>query len=85
MSDWEFVKDRTATQGAVWRSADGPLHKRTGGEDLRKETEFQRLATDFTSPAALARTQGSSPAATAPGGGEGGADGRPDRRSPLVS
>ncbi|MDT0459377.1 phosphotransferase [Streptomyces sp. DSM 41527] len=51
MSDWEFVKDRTATQGAVWRSADGHLYKRTGGEDLRKEIEFQRLATGLGYPA----------------------------------
>ncbi|MFE7591923.1 phosphotransferase [Kitasatospora sp. NPDC057512] len=43
MSDWEFVKDRTAAQGAVWRSADGQLYKRTGGEELRAETEFQQL------------------------------------------
>lgn len=41
------------------------------------------LATDFTNPVALARMQGPSLAATAPGGGEGGADGRPDRRSPA--
>lgn len=52
MSDWEFVKDRTATQGAVWRSTDGHLYKRTGGEDLRKEVEFQRLATDLGYPVA---------------------------------
>ncbi|MEU3497477.1 phosphotransferase [Kitasatospora cineracea] len=44
MSNWEFVKDRTATQGAVWRSTDGLFYKRTGGEDLRAEAEFQRLA-----------------------------------------
>lgn len=50
MSDWEFVKDRTATQGAVWRSADGQLYKRTGGEDLRKEIEFQRLVTGLGYP-----------------------------------
>lgn len=50
MSDWEFVKERTATQGAVWRSTDGHLYKRTGGEDLRKEVEFQRLATGLGYP-----------------------------------
>ncbi|GAA2232384.1 hypothetical protein GCM10010430_11110 [Kitasatospora cystarginea] len=50
MSDWEFVKDRTATQGAVWRSADGLLYKRTGGEDLRVETEFQQLAAGLDYP-----------------------------------
>ncbi|GHF31204.1 hypothetical protein GCM10018790_06090 [Kitasatospora xanthocidica] len=50
MSDWNFVKDRTATQGAVWRSADGLLYKRTGGEDLRAETEFQQLVADLGYP-----------------------------------
>ncbi|MEU6234196.1 phosphotransferase [Kitasatospora sp. NPDC047058] len=50
MSDWEFVKDRTATEGAVWRSADGLLYKRTGGEDLRAETEFQQLAAGLGYP-----------------------------------
>ncbi|MFJ8429835.1 phosphotransferase [Kitasatospora sp. NPDC094019] len=44
MSYWEFVKARTATEGAVWRSTDGLLYKRTGGEDLRAEGEFQQLA-----------------------------------------
>ncbi|MFC5147617.1 phosphotransferase [Streptomyces aureoversilis] len=50
MTDWKFVKDRTATQGAVWRSADGLLYKRTGGEDLRKEIEFQQLAVGLGYP-----------------------------------
>ncbi|MFI6443265.1 phosphotransferase [Kitasatospora sp. NPDC050543] len=50
MSDWDFVKDRTATQGAVWKSADGLLYKRTGGEDLREEIEFQRLAAGLGYP-----------------------------------
>ncbi|MDH6109657.1 hypothetical protein P3T36_000428 [Kitasatospora sp. MAP12-15] len=50
MSHWDFVKDRTATQGAVWKSADGLLYKRTGGNDLREETEFQRLAIDLGYP-----------------------------------
>ncbi|MFI6152167.1 phosphotransferase [Kitasatospora sp. NPDC051170] len=50
MSDWEFVKDRTATQGAVWKSADGLLYKRTGGDDLREEIEFQRLAAGLGYP-----------------------------------
>ncbi|WP_257032362.1 hypothetical protein [Streptomyces sp. 1331.2] len=50
MSNWEFVKDRTATQGAVWRSADGLLYKRTGGEDLRAEIEFQQLAASLGYP-----------------------------------
>lgn len=50
MSDWDFVKDRTATQGAVWKSADGLLYKRTGGDDLRDEIEFQRLAAGLGYP-----------------------------------
>ncbi|MEV0535587.1 phosphotransferase [Kitasatospora sp. NPDC050463] len=50
MSDWDFVKDRTATQGAVWKSTDGLLYKRTGGDDLREETEFQRLAAGLGYP-----------------------------------
>ncbi|MFG2909899.1 hypothetical protein ACGF13_33190 [Kitasatospora sp. NPDC048286] len=50
MSDWEFVKDRTAAQGAVWRSADGRLYKRTGGEDLQAETEFQQLIAELGYP-----------------------------------
>ncbi|MEU6233685.1 phosphotransferase [Kitasatospora sp. NPDC047058] len=50
MSGWEFVKDRTAAEGTVWRSADQLLYKRTGGEDLRAETEFQQLAADLGYP-----------------------------------
>ncbi|MFD7579023.1 phosphotransferase [Kitasatospora sp. NPDC059817] len=50
MNTWEFVKDRTATRGAVWRSADGSLYKRTGGEDLRAEVEFQQLAAGLGYP-----------------------------------
>lgn len=41
MSDWEFVKRRTAAEGAVWRSADGRLYKRTGGVSVRDEADFQ--------------------------------------------
>ncbi|MGW2255840.1 phosphotransferase [Kitasatospora sp. NPDC001660] len=50
MSDWEFVKARTATEGAVLRSADGLLYKRIGGEDLRSECEFQRVAASLGYP-----------------------------------
>ncbi|WP_030058498.1 MULTISPECIES: phosphotransferase [Streptomyces] len=50
MSDWEFVKDRTAAEGAVWRSVDGLLYKRTGGEDLRVEAEFQQLVAGLGYP-----------------------------------
>ncbi|GIH73093.1 phosphotransferase [Sphaerimonospora thailandensis] len=50
MRDWEFVKARTATQGAVWKSADGLLYKRTGGVDLREEINFQRLVDSLGYP-----------------------------------
>ncbi|MFC5724791.1 phosphotransferase [Streptomyces gamaensis] len=50
MSDWEFVKNRTAAQGAVWRSADGLLYKRTGGVELREEADFQRLVAGLGYP-----------------------------------
>lgn len=51
MSEWEFVKARTASEtGAVWRSVDGDLYKRTGGAELRAEVEFQRQATDLGYP-----------------------------------
>lgn len=46
MTSWEFVKHRTATNGgAVYRSADGALFKRTGGRDVHDEAVLQqRLA-----------------------------------------
>jgi hypothetical protein len=44
------VKCRTATQGEVWRSVDGQLYKRTGGDDLREEIKFQRLAAGLGYP-----------------------------------
>ncbi len=50
MSGWTFVKHRTATEGAVWKSADGLFYKRTGGEDLRAEAEFQQLAASLGYP-----------------------------------
>lgn len=51
MSDWEFVKARTTTAtGAVWRSADGSLFKRTGGEELCEEVAFQRQAAELGYP-----------------------------------
>ncbi|MFB7673572.1 phosphotransferase [Kitasatospora purpeofusca] len=50
MSDWKFVKHRTAAAGAVWRSADGLFYRRTGGEDLRAEAEFQQLAAGLGYP-----------------------------------
>lgn len=51
MSDWEFVKARTASAtGVVWRSVDGELYKRTGRDELREEAEFQRRAIDLGYP-----------------------------------
>lgn len=45
MSDWEFVKTRTAASGAVWRSCEGLFYKRTGTADLMAEAEcLQELA-----------------------------------------
>lgn len=46
MTEWELVKHRTAADdGAVWRSTDGSLFKRTGGHDVRDEADLQqRLA-----------------------------------------
>jgi hypothetical protein len=41
LSDLGLVKRRTAASGAVWRSADGPFYKRTGGESVRGEAAFQ--------------------------------------------
>lgn len=38
MHDWQLVKHRTAADdGAVWRSTDGRLYKRTGGPDVAAE------------------------------------------------
>jgi hypothetical protein len=51
MSEWAFVKSRTASDtGTVWRSADGELYKRTGADDLRDEVSFQRRITDLGYP-----------------------------------
>ncbi len=36
-----MVKRRTAASGAVWRSSDGLLYKRTGDESVREEGDFQ--------------------------------------------
>jgi len=44
VSDWELVKARTAEVGAVWRSADGLLYKRTGGGASAEARELQALA-----------------------------------------
>ncbi|MER5757690.1 phosphotransferase [Streptomyces sp. NPDC002082] len=40
--DWEFVKNRTAATGAVWRSPDGARFKRTGGPEVGEEARMQR-------------------------------------------
>lgn len=50
MSDWEFVKHRTAADGAVWRSTDGLLYKRTGDASVDGEAHVQRLLTDLGYP-----------------------------------
>lgn len=48
MNDWEFVKHRTAEDGAVWRSTDGRFYKRTG--DVLAEARFQQQLTDLGYP-----------------------------------
>jgi len=41
LDGWELVKRRTAADdGAVWRSVDGSLFKRTGGAELEAEARF---------------------------------------------
>jgi hypothetical protein len=43
LSGWELIKARTAADdGAVWRSADGSLFKRTGGPEVDAEARFQQ-------------------------------------------
>ncbi|MEO3978094.1 aminoglycoside phosphotransferase [Streptomyces sp. CAU 1734] len=41
-NEWQFVKKRTAAEGAVYVSADGTRYRRTGGSGLRAEAAFQR-------------------------------------------
>ena len=48
MSDWVFVKARTAAGGAVWRSADSQYYKRTG--DVLGEAGFQARLFDLGYP-----------------------------------
>jgi hypothetical protein len=43
LDTWKLVKPRTAAGGAVWRSRDGTLFKRTGGIEVRDEARFQRM------------------------------------------
>ncbi len=51
MSEWEFVKHRTAADGgAVWRSADRALFKRTGGPDVRAEADLLARLADLGYP-----------------------------------
>ncbi|WP_331757453.1 phosphotransferase (plasmid) [Streptomyces sp. NBC_01650] len=47
---WRFVKKRTATDGAVYVSADKTRYRRTGGADLRAEADFQRRIADLDYP-----------------------------------
>jgi hypothetical protein len=42
LSGWELIKARTADDGAVWRSVDGTLFKRTGGPEVEAEARFQQ-------------------------------------------
>lgn len=42
MSEWQFLKNRTAADGAVWRSADDQLYMRTGGVSVLAEAQHQR-------------------------------------------
>ena len=50
MGEWEFVKRRTAADGAVWRSWDGQSYKRTGGPAVRDEADFQLHLDDLGYP-----------------------------------
>ncbi|MFC7650337.1 hypothetical protein ACFQX6_65895 [Streptosporangium lutulentum] len=50
MSDWEFIKHRTAADGAVWRSTDGGFYKRTGDHTVKEEADFQRRAAELGYP-----------------------------------
>jgi hypothetical protein len=48
MTEWVFLKARTAAEGAVWRSEDGQYYKRTG--DVLGEAEFQAHMFDLEYP-----------------------------------
>ena len=50
MSEWELVKERTASAGAVWRSADGQYFKRTGGSEVTEESGHQSLLSELGFP-----------------------------------
>lgn len=50
MGEWEFVKHRTAADGAVWRSSDGLRYKRTGDASVRDEADFQIHLADLGYP-----------------------------------
>jgi Phosphotransferase enzyme family len=50
LTDWEFVKHRTAADGVVWRSTDGLLYKRTGDASVDGEAHFQRLLAELGYP-----------------------------------
>lgn len=43
MTAWQLVKHRTAADGAVWRSMDGQVYKRTGGPPVEAEARCQRV------------------------------------------
>lgn len=44
MSDWEFVKTRTASDGTVWRSPDGLFYQHTGTAVRAEAHHLQELA-----------------------------------------
>lgn len=50
MSEWELIKDRTASSGAVWRSSDGRWFKRTGGPEVTEEARYQTLLSELGFP-----------------------------------
>lgn len=50
MSDWQFIKRRTAADGGVWRSADGAFYKRTGDQSVRAEGDFQHRMAEVGYP-----------------------------------
>lgn len=51
MDEWRFLKHRTAAAGAVWRSADGRLYRRTGGTSVLAEAQHQRELVEAGYPA----------------------------------
>lgn len=60
--DWQLVKRRTAdADGAVYVSADGRRYRRTGGEALRAESEFQQMVEQLGYPVPRLLARGEDP------------------------